>query len=235
MKDEESRVNSSFILQPSAFSLSKRPRIRGNVIAPATVMAKNLAQFYKLVDEIEIAMFTTRRSDGHLASRPMATQVRAKGADLWFVTDKSSPKVREIRKDKHVNLSYYNDRTREWISVSGIARIVADRAKIRELYRSDWRAWFGDEGGAKDGSADDPRMVLIGVKISVAQYLELNKPRAVILFEVVKGMITGTKPDFPETKEIRGKAARSPRSSRRPAGGKRSGRAAGRRAPARTR
>lgn len=196
---------------------------------------KNLEQFYKLVDDIEIAMFTTRRSDGHLASRPMATQARSDGADLWFVTDKSSPKVREIRKDKHVNLSYYNDRTREWISVSGIARVVSDRAKIRELYRPDWRAWFGDEGGKNDGSADDPRMILIGVRITTAQYLELNKPRAVILFEVVKGMITGSKPNFPETKEIRGRAARSPSRSRPRAAGKRSGRASGRRAPARTR
>ena len=203
---------------------------------------KNLEHFYKLVDDIKIAMFTTRRADGHLASRPMATQVRAAGADLWFVTDKSSPKVRELRKDKHVNLSYYNDRTKEWISVSGMARLVTDRDKLRELYRPDWRAWFGDEGGKNDGGPDDPRMVLIGVKISEAQYLELNKPRALILFEVVKGMITGSRPKFPETKEIRGsrkpakaKASRSPSPARRHAAGTRSGRAAGRRVPARTR
>ncbi|GAC1398334.1 MAG: hypothetical protein NVSMB68_14100 [Thermoanaerobaculia bacterium] len=163
---------------------------------------KKIEQFYKLVDEIETAMLTTRRSDGHLTSRPMATQARAEGADLWFVTDKASPKVSEIRKDKHVNLSYYNNRTREWISVSGLARLVTDRDKIRELYRPDWRAWFGDEGGEKDGSADDPRLLLIGVKIAQAHYLELNKPRAVILYEVVKGMLTGKRPDFPATKEI---------------------------------
>ncbi len=164
---------------------------------------KKLEQFYKLVDDIEVAMMTTRRRSGHLSSRPMATQVRAEGADLWFVTDKSSPKIREIRADKHVNLSYYNDRTREWISVSGIAKVVGDRAKIRELYRPDWRAWFGDQGGKKDGTADDPRMTLIAVDIHEAHYVELNKPRALILFEVVKGMVTGATPKFPEMKTIR--------------------------------
>lgn len=158
-----------------------------------------LDHFYKLVENIEIAMLTTRRPDGHLVSRPMATQARADGADLWFVTDKSSPKVEEVGRDAHVNVSYYNDRTREWVSVSGNARLVQDRAKIRELYRPDWRAWFGDAGGEKDGTADDPRMVLIGVDIIEAHFLELNKPRAVILFEVVKGMMTGTPPKFPET------------------------------------
>ena len=174
---------------------------------------KQLDAFYKLVDDIETAMFTTRRSDGHLASRPMATQKRADGADLWFVTDRKSPKVREIRNDSHVNLSYYNERTREWVSVSGIAKIVTNRAKIRELYQPDWKAWFGDEGGENDGTADDPRMVLIGVKVSEAQYLELNKPRPVMLFEVVRGMITGKTPDFPPTKSIGGRKRSSKKRS----------------------
>jgi len=31
-------------------------------------------------------MMTTRRGDGHLQSRAMATQRPARGADLWFVT-----------------------------------------------------------------------------------------------------------------------------------------------------
>ena len=33
-----------------------------------------LEKFYDLVEEIEIAMLTTRRADGHLDSRAMATQ-----------------------------------------------------------------------------------------------------------------------------------------------------------------
>ena len=167
-----------------------------------------LEHFYELVKDMETAMFTTRRADGLLVSRPMANQVRAAGADLWFVTSKGTPKLDEIRNDPHVNLGYYKDRTREWISVSGKARIVEDRAKIHELYRPDWRAWFGDEGGANDGTADDPRMVLIGVDVLIAQYLEINKPQAVVLFEVVKGMVTGKAPDFPPVQTVTGSKSR---------------------------
>ena len=163
-----------------------------------------LDKFYDLIDKIEIAMLTTRRPDGLMVSRPMATQVLSTGADLWFVTTKDSPKVAEITHDQNVNLSYYKDRTREWISVAGTARIVTDRAKIHELYRPDWRAWFGDEGGAKDGTPDDPRIVLIGIDVRIAHYLQLNKPQAVVLFEVVKGMVTGKQPNMPETQEVRG-------------------------------
>jgi general stress protein 26 len=172
-------------------------------------MAKSekLKRFYDLVDEIETAMMTTRRNDGLLVSRPMATQARADGADLWFVTWRNAPKVAEIRADRNINLAYFNNRTKEWVSVSGVARIVKDRAKIAELYRPDWRAWFGAEGGPNAGTPDDPRIVLIGVNIRFAAYLELNKPQPVVLFEVVRGMITGKAPKFPATKTI-GKARR---------------------------
>ena len=164
---------------------------------------EKLDKLYELIDDIETAMFTTRRSDGMLVSRPMATQKRASGADLWFVTMRGSEKLDELRNDAHVNLSYYKDRTREWVSVSARARVVEDRAKIKELYQPDWRAWFGDEGGANDGGPDDPRMILIAVDIDVAMFLQLNKPQPVVLFEVAKGIITGSKPAVGEVEEVR--------------------------------
>ena len=159
-------------------------------------------KLYGLIEEIEVAMFTTRRADGRLVSRPMATQKQSAGADLWFVTSRDSEKLIEIGDDPQVNLAYYKDRTREWVSVSGLARIVDDREKVRELYQPDWRAWFGDAGGPNDGTRDDPRMVLIGVDIEMAMYLELNKPQAVVLYEVMKGMITGKVPDVGEVKTV---------------------------------
>ena len=180
-------------------------------------MAKQekLVKFYDLVEDIETAMFTTRRSDGMLVSRPMATQARADGADLWFVTSKGSPKLAELRHDSNVNLSYFKTRSKEWVSVAGLAKVVRDRDKIHELYRPDWRAWFGDEGGENDGGPDDPRLVLIGVKVRLAMYLKLNKPQPVVLFEVVRGMITGDKPDFPPTKTITATEARKGRTAKR--------------------
>ena len=57
-------------------------------------------RLYELIEGIEIAMFTTRRPDGRLVSRPMATQARAAGADLWFVTDASAYKLDELEQDR---------------------------------------------------------------------------------------------------------------------------------------
>src|SRR5690349_24339616 len=88
--------------------------------SPSTT--KKLDELYALIEGIEIAMFTTRRPDGHLVSRPMATQERVTGTDLWFVTDVSSHKLDELQSDPHVNLAYYNMKSREWVSVAGVAR-----------------------------------------------------------------------------------------------------------------
>ena len=59
-------------------------------------MKTELDKFYGLIDEIKVAMLTTRRPDGHLESRAMANQQRAGGADLWFVTAEGTSKLRDI-------------------------------------------------------------------------------------------------------------------------------------------
>jgi general stress protein 26 len=167
-------------------------------------LSKKIEDLYQLIDGIEIAMFTTRRPDGHLVSRPMATQTQAEGTDLWFVTDIESNKLDELNFDPHVNLAYYRDRTREWVSVSGTATISQDRLAIHELYQKDWRAWFGDQGGERDGGPDDPRLALVLVDVDSVVYLKVDKPAPLVLFEVAKGMVTGTPPKVGAQRELTG-------------------------------
>ena len=166
-----------------------------------------IEELYELIEGIEIAMFTTRRDDGHLVSRPMATQARADGADLWFATDTTTEKLDELANDAHVNVSYYKDKSREFVSVSGTARVVQDRAKIRELWRPDWKAWFDGEG-EKAGTPEDPRIALIGVEADSAVFLKIDKPRPVVLFEVARAIATGKTPELGEVKHVSGEELR---------------------------
>ncbi len=178
-----------------------QPRDSTRTPAP---MTKKLDELYELIEGIEIAMFTTRRPDGHLVSRRMATQTQAEGSDLWFVTNIESHKLDELEFDPHVNLAYYRDRTREWVSVSGTATVSQDRRAIHELYRKDWKAWFGDEGGARDGGPDDPRFALILVDVESVIYLKVDKPQPLVLFEVAKAMMTGTPPNVGVERQVSG-------------------------------
>jgi general stress protein 26 len=167
-------------------------------------LEKKLDDLYGLIDGIETAMLTTRRADGHLVSRPLQTQRRTTGADLWFMTNAETEKFEEIAKDPHVNVSYYRDRTREWVSVSGRAILSKDRDLIDSLYKADWKAWLGDTGdGKRDGGPHDPRIALILVEADSVTYMKKDRPTPVILFEIVKGMITGEPPKVADLRELR--------------------------------
>ena len=161
-----------------------------------------LGKLFARIDDIAVAMMTTRRADGHLESRPMATQKRVAGADLWFVSCENTAKLEDIARDPHINLAFYKDRTREWVSVSGAARLTRDRAKIHELYAPDWNTWFPKGDDPRHGTPDDPRFVLIGVDVHAAVFLDVNKPMPVVLFEVAKGLVTGSTPELGETHRI---------------------------------
>jgi general stress protein 26 len=163
-----------------------------------------------LVKEIKVAMMTTRRPDGRLVSRPMAKQEEeAPGADFWFVTARDSDKVSELQADPNVNLAFYKDRTTEWVSVAGTATLTDDPALLHRLYRDDWKTWFGQEGDPRHGTPDDPRMMLIGIRAESAQFMTVDKPQAVVLFELLKGRVTGEPVDIAETQEVAGSRIRN--------------------------
>lgn len=164
--------------------------------------SKKIDELYDLIEGIETAMFTTRRPNGQLVSRPMQTQDRIEGCDLWFVTDAETHKLDELSLDPHVNCAYYNNKSREWVSVSGVAHVSKNRNRIRQLYKEDWKAWFGDEGGDRDGGPNDPRLALIMVEAEIATYMKVNKPRPIVLFEVLKAMVTGSRVDIGDIREV---------------------------------
>ena len=119
-------------------------------------MKSELEKFYELVDDIEIAMMTTRRPDGHLRSRAMATQKRAAGADLWFVTRNDctgSWAELGLRPAREPGV-LPPGAAREWISVSGLATDLArPPERSTKLYAADWTMWFGDDGEPSHGTA----------------------------------------------------------------------------------
>jgi len=170
---------------------------------------KKIEDLYDLIDGIEVAMMTTRRPDGRLVSRAMQTQERRAGADLWFVTNIADHKIDELANDPHVNLAYYKDRTREWVSVSGQAILTQDRDLVRGLYKPDWKAWFPDEGGDRNGGPDDPRIALIDVRAESVVYSKKDRPAVVQMFEIVKAMVTGSAPKVADQREVSGQELRA--------------------------
>src|SRR5256885_9709801 len=93
-----------------------------------------IEKLHELIKDVRFAMFTTAAKNGTLRSRPMATQRTKFDGTLWFFTDEDSAKVHEIGRDRHVNVSYADPDSNTYVSVSGMARLVKDREKVKELW-----------------------------------------------------------------------------------------------------
>ena len=120
-------------------------------------------QLAELIKDVEVAMFTTTGVDGRLYSRPLATQQVAFEGALWFVITADSPKVAEIELDPRVNVAYASPSKNTYVSVSGRARVVDDRAKIEELWSPAMKLFF-------PGGKEDPNLRLIHVRADSAEY-----------------------------------------------------------------
>lgn len=146
---------------------------------------EQIKKLAEMVKDIEFAMLTTVEPDGSLRSRPMATQKIEFDGDLWFFTRASSPKVDDVEHEQNVNASFARPEGQQYVSVSGKARLVRDRAKIEELWNPAYKAWFPE-------GLDDPDLALLKVSAEKAEYWDGNSSVVAHLVGFVKAVATGT-------------------------------------------
>jgi len=121
-------------------------------------------QIARLLENIDICMFTTVGEDNYLVSRPLSTQAAEfDGERLWFFTSARSPKVREIAKHPQVNVSYASKDRNVYASVAGVARLNTDPERVDQFWSDAYKAYF-------PGGKDDPDVALIEVEVHTVEY-----------------------------------------------------------------
>jgi general stress protein 26 len=153
------------------------------------------AKLYELIKDVRIAMMTTVDTDGTLHSRPMHNQEADENGDLWFFTQIQSPKITEISRDNQVNLGYSHPGKQHYVSVSGKAEIVRDKAKIEEKWSEGLRTWFPK-------GTDDPQIALIRVHPAKGEYWDSPSSTVLHLFGYAKAALTGEAPDAGEQEKV---------------------------------
>ena len=116
----------------------------------------------QLVKDARIAMLTTMTGDGRHVSRPMALQDVEFDGDLWFFTYTDSDLVSQVTANPQVNVSFSDPKQQAWVSISGTASRVDDRAKAEELWNPMLKAWFPD-------GLDTPNLTLVKVHAESAE------------------------------------------------------------------
>jgi len=156
-------------------------------------------KLWTMIKDIKFAMFTTRHgSNGHLHARPMTTQNKELGADdsLWYFMSRSSGPVEDLASEPIVNVAFADPGSDTWVSVSGEAAVVNDRAKAEQLWNKMNDAWF-------KGGPGDPDLALVQVRIVHANYWDVKESKLVQLWEMAKAAVTGKTPDLGEHGEVR--------------------------------
>jgi general stress protein 26 len=149
----------------------------------------------QLIEDIDFAMLTTVDTDGVLRSRPMSTQQAEFDGTLWFFTSDKTHKIEEIERDNRVNASYAKPEDNVYVSVSGTASIVKDRAKMEELWNPILKAWFPE-------GLDDPTICLLKVDVEQAEYWDSPSSTLVQIAGFVKALVTGKAADGGENQKI---------------------------------
>lgn len=156
---------------------------------PETTSQSNARELlWELVKDIRFAMFTTR-TDGRLRSRPMTTQNSEvdERSSLWFFMSRGSDAVGDLELDPVVNVAYADPGRDAYVSVSGEAAVVEDRAKKEQLWSKLAEAWFPD-------GVDDPELALVEVRIEDAEYWDVKESKVTQLFKMAKAAVVSEPP-----------------------------------------
>lgn len=147
---------------------------------------------WKQIGNESICMMSTTE-DSVIRSRPMAPIIREREGRIWFTTDRTSGKVRDLADDSPVTLTFQNSVGNWYVCVIGTGSIVDDNAKIHELWNPVLKQWF-------DGP-NDPKLVLIAFEPVEADYW--NGPNKLVAgLKMLVTATTGIKTDMGDAGKV---------------------------------
>jgi general stress protein 26 len=147
---------------------------------------------WALMEKISICMLANW--DGsELRSRPMAAHVRPDEDVIYFLTDAREHKDEDIRRFDNVCLAFSDTGDQKYVSLSGHAEVLNDRAKVKELWSTPAKAWWQ--------SADDPNIRVLKVTPVDAQYWD--GPGTVVSYmKMAAAAATGSRPELGENRKV---------------------------------
>ncbi|MCU6500336.1 pyridoxamine 5'-phosphate oxidase family protein [Rugamonas sp. A1-17] len=139
------------------------------------------------IKDVPVGMFTTSGDQNVLTCRPLPTQQIDNEGNLWFFAADDADFTADLKQHPDVNISFSNPKENLYLSVSGHACMLKDRAKARELWHPTVRGWF-------PGGLDDPHLALIRVRVQTAEYWDAGAGKMKQLLQLARTAISGRTP-----------------------------------------
>lgn len=151
----------------------------------------DLRKLGELIQDIEVAMLTTRTSDGSMVSRPLQTLKLDANGELIFFTAAKSHKIEDLTNDSSANLAYAHPGDHRYVSVRGRARMDRDDDTIHELWTPAQKIFFPE-------GRDDPNLMVLRIRVRDAAYWEAADNFIARAFDFARGMLDDSPSDLGE-------------------------------------
>jgi general stress protein 26 len=147
----------------------------------------NREHVLEMMRGFDTGMLVSATADSQLRARPMAIAKMMDTGHVWFITNRHSGKVDEMLRDPIIAVTLQN--SSQYVSLSGMAKLVDDRHKIHELWSEDWKVWFPD-------GQDDPAIILIHFVPEEMEYWDNAGTKGLrYLFKAGVAYLQGETPD----------------------------------------
>lgn len=149
---------------------------------------------YDLAEDIGVCMLTSK-AGAALRSRPMHAKFDRDAGVITFLTDARHHKDDEIAADPQICLSFAKTGSQNYVSISGEAEVLNDRAAIEARFNEMAKVWFPD-------GPQDPNVRLLVVRPETAEYWDGKSNPIAVAFQIVKARLSQQRPDLGENRKV---------------------------------
>lgn len=150
----------------------------------------HIEKLKELVSRSRVGMLGTLEG-GTFRFTPMSHVDIDDEGKLWFFTSRNSWKTEDISSNSTVQLVYINENDSIYVSIEGVADIVQDPQRMKELFNSFVKAWFPK--GLKD-----PSLVLLVVRPLEIEYWTNDDSKILTYIKILSAAVTGSQADIGE-------------------------------------
>jgi general stress protein 26 len=153
----------------------------------------SIDRVWDIIEKTGVGMLTTQFPGG-LRARPLEPRPDRDDGVIWFVTDVRGLKDDEIAAAPDVCLVVIDPKDKAYLSITGRASVLHDRAKAAEIWKKTDDVWW-------PGGPDDPNVRVLRLDPAMAELWDGPASSVVAAFEFAKARLTGEKPNLGENRK----------------------------------
>lgn len=151
-------------------------------------------ELWELVKEIPVAMLASVDED-IIRSRPMHLIQNDFFGKMWFFTNKSSHKAKEVDRQPSVNLVFMDVKENRYVSLSGTAKVTQDSELINKFWAPPASVWFPEGKNSDD-------VALLEIDIEAAEVWDIRTGKITQLLRIAKAKMNKEIPELGEHKQF---------------------------------